>query len=86
MTYPVTRYVVTHINREGLRTISSPASQGRYTHATREDAETALRNLNANNSADTLAQVFGAQALDTFEVRQCPCYPNHFDPMNVWFD
>lgn len=85
-TESVTRYVVTHVNREGMRTLSAPASQGRFTYATHEEAETALGNITGNNSANTLAQVFGPQALGTFEVRPCPCYPGHFDPMNVWFD
>lgn len=86
MSNAVTRYVVTHINKDGMRTLSASASQGRFTNATWEDAEVSLRNLTSNNSTDTLKQVFGPQCIGTFEVRPCPCYPGHYDPMTIWFD
>lgn len=77
----VTRYVVTHVNKDGMRTLIGPA-QGRHTYATREEAKQALLSILANNSTSRLKEVYGFP----LEVRACPCYPGHFDPQNVWFD
>ena len=80
-TEPVVRYVVTHIGRNGLRTLAT-AAQGRYTHATREEAQADLDAMMANNSLDRLRSLFGLP----LEVRACDCWPVHFDPMGVYFD
>jgi hypothetical protein len=81
----VTRYVITHLNKDGMRTLST-AMQGRHTHATEADAVVAMLQLEQANSAKQLASVYGAQALGTFQVRPCPCWPVHFDPQTCWFD
>lgn len=77
----VTRYVVTYVNKDGMRTLVGPA-QGRSTYDTAEDAQWHLDAMRDNNSAGTLA-MFGTS--DTFEVRPCLCYW-HGDPKSVWFD
>ncbi|MGE3483475.1 MAG: hypothetical protein AB7L09_01965 [Nitrospira sp.] len=77
----VTRYVVTHIGTNGERRMTAPARQGRYTHATPEDAEKEMRdilNVEANNN--DIPGVFGKQAVGTFEVRAILCWPNSHDP------
>lgn len=82
-TVPVLRYMLTCIDRDGIRTIIGPA-QGRFTHATREEGETYRAAVLSNNGEKTLAEIFGPQAMGTFEVRAIPCYPGHFDPMGVY--
>ncbi len=77
----VKRYVVTHINKDGMRTLAS-AQQGRNTYATQEEAQKHLDAMLSNNSMDTLRSVYGFP----LEVRECECYPNHFDPIGIWFD
>lgn len=79
----VTRYVATYINRGGERTLMT-ASQGRYTYSTAAEAQAWIDAVTANNSADTVRSMWGDNP--RFEVRECPCYPNHFDPQTVWFD
>lgn len=76
----VTRWVVTHINQDGERVISSPASQGRYTYETEHEARFMAGAMVANNHPDKLVSVFGDQCLGTFEARPCKCYANGFDP------
>lgn len=79
----VTRYVPTYINRDGQRTLMT-ASQGRHTHVTPEAAQQWLDAVTANNSASTVHQLWGDNP--RFEVRPCPCWPEHFDPQTCWFD
>ena len=79
----VTRYVGTYVNSRGERTLMT-AAQGRNTYATAAEAQSWLDAVSKNNSADTLRQVWGDNP--RFEVRACPCWPNHFDPQTVWFD
>lgn len=77
----VTRYVITHMNKAGMRTLASPM-QGRCTYATEGEAQSALADMLANNSTERLQEVFGLP----LEVRPVPCYPGHFDPQTCWFD
>ena len=80
----VTRYVVTHINTKGMRTLTLGA-QGRYTYATRAEAASMMDAIltGANND---IPGVYGKQAVGTFEVRPVECHPGHFDPKTRWFD
>ena len=71
----VTRYVVTKLNRNGERTLFDP-QQGRYTYATREEAETRANAFLHDCHCDGMK----------LEVRACECWPVHFDPKEVWFD
>ena len=83
MTDHVIRYVVTHMGKDGLRTLCGPA-QGRLTKETREEAQELLDNMMANNRMENglLAGVYGPP----LEVRAAKCYPGHFDPIGVYFD
>lgn len=80
----VIRYVVTHLGRDLHMQMTRPY-QGRNTHATVEAAQTWLDCLLKDNTAARLAEVYGKQALGTFRVNSCRCYPEHFDPMQVNF-
>jgi hypothetical protein len=77
----VIRYVVTYVNRDGMRTLVG-AAQGRNTYDTAEQAQKWIDAARKNNSASTLA-MFGVP--DTLEVRSCLCY-HHGDPKGIWFD
>jgi hypothetical protein len=79
----VTRYVVTYIGKNGLRTLVGPA-QGRNTRATREEAEQDLVALRGHNSRERLTEFFGNP--DLMEVRPVECYDGHHDPMGIYFD
>ena len=83
MTDHVIRYVVTHINKDGMRTLCGPA-QGRLTKETAEEAQALLDAIMKNNrmEGELLAGVYGLP----LEVRPVKCYPGHFDPMSVYFD
>lgn len=84
MTEFVTRYVVTHIGTNGERRMTAPARQGRYTHATPEEAAQEMRDiLNVKENNNDIPGVFGAQAVGTFEVRPIKCWPGHFDPASL---
>jgi hypothetical protein len=85
MACTVIRYVPTHINREGTRTLSVSA-QGRYTFATDAEALRWIQDLRCNNPSSRVAEIYGAQALGTFEVRPCRCWAAHFDPVGIYFD
>lgn len=78
----VTRYVGTYVNKDGQRTLMT-AAQGRNTYATEAEAQAWVDAVIGNNP-NTIRQVWGDNP--RFEVRPCPCYPNHFDPQTVWFD
>lgn len=79
----VIRYVATYVNEHGERTLMGP-SQGRCTFEKREGAQGWIDAVTGNNSESAVRQVWGDNP--RFEVRECPCYPGHFDPMTVWFD
>lgn len=79
----VVRFVVTHIGRDGMRTLAM-ACQGRYTYDTPYPAHQWIKDATKNNSADTLRSVFGSPP--SLEVRPVECWPVHFDPKGVYFD
>ena len=83
MSDSVTRYVPTYVNRDGMRTLMRGA-QGRATYATAAEAQEWLAAVVQNTSAETIRQIWGDNP--RFEVRDCECWPNHFDPKGVWFD
>lgn len=79
----VIRYVVTHIGKDGLRTLCGPV-QGRITKETPEEAQQLLDSMMQNNltEGERLAGVYGLP----LEVRPVKCYPGHFDPIGIYFD
>lgn len=80
----VTRYVVTYLNRDGMRTLAH-AQQGRHTYATGGEAQDWINAARAN-SPEALETVYGADGAASLAVRPCECWPGHFDPIGVWFD
>jgi 3-hydroxyisobutyrate dehydrogenase-like beta-hydroxyacid dehydrogenase len=83
--HPVTRYVATYVNKDGMRTLMT-AAQGQYTYATPEEAQAWLDAVftTTTNSPATLESVWGKNP--RCEVRPCDCWAGHFDPMGVYFD
>ena len=81
----VNRWVMTHVNRSGMRQLSEPM-QGRYTFRTQEVVQARIEQMIDNTSEKTLRQTYGEQALDTFEPREVKCYAGHHDPTTMWFD
>lgn len=79
----VTRYVLTYVNKDGMRTLMQ-AAQGRFTYATEAEAVVDLLAIQQNSSARTLAEIWGTNP--QFAVRPCECWPGHFDPVGIWFD
>lgn len=84
----VTRYAVYYPVREnpeeGTRTYAlANAAQGRCTKATLEEAEEQVRNMQANNPADKIRQIFNCEPED---LRAFPvhCWPRHFDPKGIY--
>jgi len=77
----VIRYVVTHVNKDGMRTLVDK-QQGQFTYATAALAQARLDAFTANNTPEQLAQYFGLP----LEVRPVECWPGHFDPKSIWFD
>ena len=78
---PVIRWVVT-AQRPGESRRLAAAMQGRHTYATREEAQDVLYSIVENNRPGLLEEV----GLVNLEVRECECYPGHFDPIGCWFD
>jgi len=78
------RYGITHVNRQGLRTLSAPAAQGRWLNDTRAEVKKQVKNIEAVNSRDTLVSIFGLQALGTFKVQEIDCWDNG-DPKGTVF-
>ena len=75
------RYVVTHINKDGMRTLAQPM-QGRYTYETPDEAQSVMTALLTGNSMETIRELYGLP----FEVRSVEVWPGHFDPKTCWFD
>ncbi len=81
-TVTVTRYVVTHVATDGMRTLTFPC-QGRYTHSTAAEAQASLDLFNGPGG---LAKVLTPDQLATLAVRAVECYAGHYDPTRVYFD
>lgn len=79
----VTRYVPTYVNRNGMRTLIG-AAQGRHTFDSVQAAQHWLDAVTKNTSSDTLRQLYGAAP--NYQVRECLCWPGHFDPIGIYFD
>jgi len=73
----IIRYVLTHVNKDGMRTLVDPM-QGRYTYATKDEAQKRLDAFKPQ-----LESTLGYHDL---EVRPVEVYPVHFDPKTCWFD
>jgi hypothetical protein len=80
-TQHVTRYVVTHIGKNGLRTLAD-AQQGAFTYATPEEAQARIDAWLETNGEKRLQSLFGLP----LEVRACQCWAGHFDPVGIYFN
>lgn len=76
----VIRYVVTHVNKDGMRTLAH-AMQGRCTYATPEEAQAWIDAATKQNG-ERLKEFYGLP----LEVRPVECYEGHHDPKTCWFD
>lgn len=79
----IIRFVPTYINAQEQRTLMCPM-QGRHTFATEAEAQAWIDAVTRNNDDDRLRMIYGDDP--RFEVRACPCGPEHFDPKTCWFD
>lgn len=75
------RFVITKVTRDGLRVLAT-TNQGRRHHDTREEAEQQLAAILSNNSADTLASVYGD--VRKMRVDEVECY-DHGDSTRTVF-
>ena len=75
----MTKYAITHINKDGMRTLTF-ANQGRNHYDTMTEAELALLTFKPG-----LERVIGAKGVASLEVRPVDCY-DHGDAKGVWFD
>jgi hypothetical protein len=75
----VTRYVVTHRGKDGIRTLAH-ACQGRCTYSTPQEAQAWIDAAIADNGEARLAEFFGLPLL------VCPveCWPGHHDPVTIY--
>ena len=76
------RFAVTHIDSDGLRTLSR-ANQGRCMFSTRELAEQWLREVIEHTALSTLQSIFGDVSL--MAIREVDCYANG-DARSIYFD
>ena len=79
-----TLFAITHIDKDGLRRLTF-ANEGRNHYANKRDAEDYLRAINKNTGNERLAQIFGAQSLNTFKVLPVECYW-HGDAVGIYFE
>lgn len=76
---PVSRFVITHVGRDGLRRLTF-AQQGRHTHASRKEAEDMLAACRERG----LAYVLTEAELLTARVDAVDCHPDHHDPIGYY--
>jgi hypothetical protein len=60
------------------------AAQGRNTFATHAECQDWINGIVENSNEKTLSMVYGTNP--KFEVRECQCYPVHFDPIGIYFN
>jgi hypothetical protein len=77
------KFVITHINRDGIRQLTG-ANQGHRFSDSKEYADKSLKDLIENNSDKKITEVFGSQAVGTFEVRETECYSTG-DSKRIYF-
>lgn len=78
-----TRFAITHVNRDGLRVLTF-ANQGRNHYDDQADAVRRLASFLQSNPEQTLRDIYGDQAIGTFEVTPVECY-DHGDATRTVF-
>jgi hypothetical protein len=79
-----TLYAITHIDKDGMRTLTR-ANQGRNHFETTEEAQHAIDMMIANNPKDSLESIWGPNAVNSLEVRPTLCY-DHGDAVAIYFE
>lgn len=79
----VKRWVPTHVNKDGMRTLSRSA-QGRFTFNSENEVRQWIRDITVNTPTETLRDLFGD--VTKMEPREVECWPGHHDPKTCWFD
>lgn len=77
------RYAITHVGRDGLRVLTF-ANQGRNHFDDQADGARRLASFLESNPKQTLGDIYGDQALGTFEVTPVECY-DHGDATRTVF-
>lgn len=67
-----------------MRQLTHP-NQGRYLSDTKEDAERRMGLLLSASNEGQIRSVFGAKAVDSFQVRPVECYETG-DAKGIYFD
>lgn len=75
--------LVFHDIRDGLWKMCLP-QQGRNTHRTQREAEAELHRVFAENSAETIAGLWGTSAKANWGIAPLPCYAGHHDPKRIY--
>lgn len=78
----MTRYFLTHVDRNGMRRITSPNSNGYKTAF--EGVEFLTRFLQDNNPK-ILAEAYGEKSVKTFAIFPVECFENGF-PKGIFID
>ena len=78
------KYHHTHINKQGMRQLTG-TNQGRFFSDTQIEAVTKMREFLLGTTPDSIAQHYGIQAVNTFEVREIDCYETG-DARGIYFD
>jgi len=78
------RFAITYLAKNKMRKLVHP-NQGRYFSDTEEDANKQLETMLRSNTQAQFADVFGEQAVGTFEVRPVECYDSG-DAKSIYFD
>jgi hypothetical protein len=81
----VQRFAVTHVNRDGMRTLTL-GCQGRYTYLLHAEAEAIAQALEAHNGPQRIGECYGPQAIGTFRASRVTCYAGHYDPIGIYWD
>jgi len=79
------RYVLTKIDKDGLRSMVSSV-QGQYTYSTPEEAQVHLDQLLSSNTQERLVEVFGKQVTGTFKVSPVECWQGHNDHKRYYIE
>jgi hypothetical protein len=79
----VMRWVPTYVRRHNERRLMR-TNRGSDTFATKEESDAWIKAAIENNEPWRIKDVWGDA--HQFESRECPCWPEHFDPRKSFFD
>ena len=80
----VIRWVLVYRDlRDGAWKMCLP-QQGRNTHRTQREADVELYRVFTENSAETIAGLWGTSAKANWGIAPLPCYEGHHDPKRIY--